>query len=203
MCNHYRGPISKANLGLEIYGFEEFSEIKIDVFPSRPGVVIRRGEGGSCRTDVMKWGFPKPEGNLTGVVTNVRNLDCPYWANWLHPDYRCLVPFTAFAEYGPGPSPRKEVWFRVTEGRPAAFAGIWRGWGARRPEGALDVFAFLTTEANDLVRPVHPKAMPVILIGRQAMLDWFDVPYRDLKSVAVPLDDGDLEIDEDALAGSP
>ncbi len=27
------------------------------------------------------------------------------------------------------------------------------------------VFSFLTTEANDVVRPVHAKAMPVILTG--------------------------------------
>lgn len=198
MCNHYRGPVAKANLGLDVYGFEEFSQIKIDVFPNRPGIVLRRDGEGPLRADALKWGFPKPGGDLTGVVTNIRNLTSPYWAPWLQPVNRCLVPFSMFAEYAPGPKPRREVWFQVTEDRPAAFAGIWRGCGRNRPDGTLDIFAFLTTDANDVVRPIHEKAMPVILIGRQAMLDWLSAPSAAIPSIAAPLDNEDIEIVEDA-----
>lgn len=203
MCNHYLGPVSKASLGLEVYGFEVFSDLKIDVFPDRPGMVIHRDDSGALRCDAMRWGFPRPGGDLTGVVTNVRNVFSPYWAPWLQPSSRCLVPFSMFAEYAPGPKPRKEVWFRVTEDRPAAFAGIWRGWGRNRPAGALDIFAFLTTTPNEVVRPIHEKAMPVILIGRQAMLNWLEAPLAEVRDIAVPLDEGDLEIVDDAKADSP
>ena len=48
---------------------------------------------------------------------------------------------------------------------PSAFAGIWRPWTSTRKGEAGEhlLFAFLTTEANAVVRPVHAKAMPVIL----------------------------------------
>lgn len=48
-----------------------------------------------------------------------------------------------------------------------AFAGIWRPWtDTRKGEtGEHLLFAFLTTEPNEVVRPVHSKAMPVILAG--------------------------------------
>lgn len=43
------------------------------------------------------------------------------------------------------------------------FTGIWRLWtGERKGEtGEHRLFAFLATSANDVVRPIHAKAMPV------------------------------------------
>ncbi len=34
---------------------------------------------------------------------------------------------------------------------------------AREGDVTIDIFAFLTTEPNAVVVPIHPKAMPVIL----------------------------------------
>jgi putative SOS response-associated peptidase YedK len=34
---------------------------------------------------------------------------------------------------------------------------------ARPVDGEHELFGFLTTEANAIVAPIHPKAMPVIL----------------------------------------
>jgi hypothetical protein len=58
--------------------------------------------------------------------------------------------------------------------RPAAFRirGIvdplaWRTRPKSAPsEGEHELFGFLTTEANSVVAPIHPKAMPVILTTR-------------------------------------
>ncbi len=69
---------------------------------------------------------------------------------------RCLVPFTRFAEPKPKAG-REECWFEVNEASVSAFAGIWR------PSDEGNVFAFLTCEPNPLIKPIHPKAMPVIL----------------------------------------
>src|ERR1700739_4210097 len=55
---------------------------------------------------------------------------------------------------------------KLDESRPLfAFAGIWRLWtGERKGEtGEHSLFAFLTTQSNEIVRPIHAKAMPVIL----------------------------------------
>jgi putative SOS response-associated peptidase YedK len=41
------------------------------------------------------------------------------------------------------------------------FAGIWRNWTSVRKvkqvETTNDLFGFLTTEPNDVVRPIHSK----------------------------------------------
>ena len=42
-----------------------------------------------------------PETKLTRYVTNVRNLRSPFWRSMLTtPTRRCLVPVTAFSEFG-------------------------------------------------------------------------------------------------------
>ena len=74
-----------------------------------------------------------------------------------HDPQRCLVPFTEFAEPKIGHG-REEWWFSVVDQPIACFAGIWR----QSQYGS--VYAFLTCEPNELVAPLHPKAMPVILM---------------------------------------
>jgi putative SOS response-associated peptidase YedK len=93
--------------------------------------------------------------------------------------YRCLVPFTAFAE-----PVRDSTWFAVPGVEVATFVGIWRPWRderlaeepgqKRRAREFRDwkLFSFLTTEANDVVRPIHEKAMPVILIDPDEQAQW-------------------------------
>jgi len=74
---------------------------------------------------------------------------------------RALVPADGFYEWkveGRGKTP----WlFRLAGGGPFVFAGLWE---RREVPGAepLESFAIVTTEANELVRPVHAR-MPVLL----------------------------------------
>src|SRR5690606_35670493 len=101
MCNHYRNDVRKLGASRDLYGFEEFSEIRIrfpdipiDVFPDGLGLVVRQIDG-MPDVSAMRWGFPPPP-NVAGgrPVTNVRNLQSRYWQAWLKPESRCLVPFT-------------------------------------------------------------------------------------------------------------
>ena len=88
------------------------------------------------------------------------------------------MPATAFSEYH---DIGKQVnWFALDENRtPFAFAGIWRPWTGIRGtkaspvEGDHLLFSFLTTEPNEIVAPVHAKAMPVILTGADCDL-WLE-----------------------------
>ena len=149
------------------------------IFPDQLAPVVRIDSDGSRAVEMMRWGFPPPPNVGGRPVTNVRNTASSYWRNWLKPAYRCLVPATSFSEYQDGS--KVPTWFALGPDRPLfAFAGIWRPvTGARgtkaEQQSLFDltgtkeqehfVFSFLTTEPNDLVRPVHAKAMPVILTG--------------------------------------
>ena len=89
------------------------------------------------------------------------------------------MPFTFFAE-----PPREPTWFKVPNQIISFFAGIWRPWRGRRLaaqegkasrvriEADWELYAFLTTEANDVVKPYHENAMPVILTEPKQWLLW-------------------------------
>ena len=55
-------------------------------------------------------------------------------------------------------------------------------------------FAFFTTEPNDVVGAVHPKAMPVILTSGEDQATWFTTPWSEARKLQRPLANGELEI---------
>jgi putative SOS response-associated peptidase YedK len=84
----------------------------------------------------------------------------------------------------PKPETKKKdvVWFALNEDRPLfAFAGIWttfngdRGTKSKPIPGPHQVYGLLT-EANAAVKPIHPKAMPVILTSDEERDVWMRAP---------------------------
>ena len=94
---------------------------------------------------------------------------------------------------------RGPIWFAFDESRTLAFfAGIWTRWKSIRKvkegETENDLFAFLTTEPNAVVAPIHPKAMPVILTAREEVEQWLTAPPNDALALQRPLPDDALRI---------
>jgi putative SOS response-associated peptidase YedK len=93
---------------------------------------------------------------------------------------RCLVPADAFYEWqkrtGPDGRPAGKLPFAIrrVDGQPMALAGIWEVWRDQAdPEAEpLRTCAIVTTEANELMAPIHDR-MPVIL-ERENWAAWLD-----------------------------
>jgi putative SOS response-associated peptidase YedK len=70
----------------------------------------------------------------------------------------------------------------------AFFAGIWTGWHGVRGsmknprDGDHQHYAFLTTDPNGIVKPIHPKAMPVILTNKDELEMWLTAPREEAKA---------------------
>jgi putative SOS response-associated peptidase YedK len=74
---------------------------------------------------------------------------------------RCLIPADGYFEWQKQDGKKQPFYFHRRDGRPFAFAALWERWA--RPDGeAIESCTILTTEANDLARPVHDR-MPVIV----------------------------------------
>jgi putative SOS response-associated peptidase YedK len=80
----------------------------------------------------------------------------------------------------------------------ACFAGIWSRWTSVRKvkegETTNDIFAFLTTEPNEMVATFHPKAMPVILRTPEEVDLWMTAPIAEALKLQRPLPDDALVI---------
>ena len=169
-----------------------------EIYPGKPAPVLRRKEGGGLALEMMSWGFPGPAAAKSRPITNVRNLDSPFWRGALSsPERRCIVPVTSFCEWTAEPDPetkrKAKVWFGLNEGAHPlfAFAGLWRP-GGRDGEGPF--MAFLTCDSNEVVGAIHPKAMPVMLRPGADVERWLSAERADACALARPFADTDMRI---------
>ena len=66
----------------------------------------------------------------------------------------------------------------------------------KKAEGEMEhrLFSFLTTAANAIVAPIHPKAMPVILTTSEEINTWLTAPTEVALQLQRPLRDDALTI---------
>jgi hypothetical protein len=74
----------------------------------------------------------------------------------------------------------------------ASLGGYLRRVGGRHPGECLR--AFLTTEPNDVVGPIHPKAMPVILSYPEECDIWLSATWDEASKLQRPPSNGVLKI---------
>ncbi len=74
---------------------------------------------------------------------------------------RCVVPADGFFEWVGPKTARQPIWFHRPDSGLLLFAGLYEYWQSA-PEQWERTFTIVTTDANDLMRPVHDR-MPVVL----------------------------------------
>lgn len=65
-----------------------------------------------------------------------------------------------------------------------------------------DLYGFLTTDPNDLIKPIHEKAMPVLLLTKEETDIWMRAPWEEAKELARPLPNNALIISSREPYGS-
>lgn len=84
---------------------------------------------------------------------------------------RCLILADGFYEWQTQNGEKQPFYFRLENGEPFAFAGLWEHW--EKGEGEpIESCTILTTEANELMHPIHDR-MPVILEAKNYE-QWLD-----------------------------
>jgi putative SOS response-associated peptidase YedK len=99
---------------------------------------------------------------------------------------RCLMVADGFYEWQKTNGKKQPYFIGMKDESPFAFAGLWERW--KDPaNGPVESCALITTDANELVRPIHDR-MPVIL-PRDDYAKWLDPEVEDagkLQELLVP-----------------
>jgi putative SOS response-associated peptidase YedK len=174
---------------------------RYNIAPTQPVAAVRAGPGGGRQFVTLRWGLVPPWSTDLAIGNRLINARAETAAD--KPSFRvafrqrrCLVPANGFYEWVGRAGKKQPIHFRLREGRPFAFAGLWERW--QDPGGeVVESCAILTTEANELVRPVHDR-MPVIM-DPDAFEPWLDPAVRDPAALGLFL----RPYPADAMTASP
>ena len=138
-------------------------------------------DGDNRRGGFMRWGLIPHWAKTPSIGSRMINARAETVAQ--KPAYRsafkrrrCLVLADGFYEWQRIGKVKKPMRIVMQSGEPFAFAGLWAVW--KDPEGnTVPSCTIITTEANDLLRPIHNR-MPVILPKEMEQF-WLDRDVQD------------------------
>jgi putative SOS response-associated peptidase YedK len=184
MCNLYsmtRAP--EAVLRLFRVGHNRAAPIACmnAIFPGYVAPVVRKADDRERELVNINWGFVLLQKGLAPRrVTNVRDdkiLTSKFWMPSFE-QRRCLVPASSYCE-PKGAKPATWHWFALNgdEDRPLfAFPGVWTRYrGPLKKNGEnvdQEVFAFMTTEPNELTKSINHERMPVLITDPADFETW-------------------------------
>jgi putative SOS response-associated peptidase YedK len=168
MCARYGISFSATKVNLLIGGKTvsiEFSmAVRFEKFPTDRAQVAREING-EIEAAEMRWGFLPKWMKAGRPVINARGdklLSSSFWKDAFE-SRRCLIPATSFYEWQAVPGQKKKLKFEIRPLDQALFffAGLWDSFHDKDGQ-PVDCFTIITTEPNDVMRPIHNR-MPVIL----------------------------------------
>ena len=101
---------------------------------------------------------------------------------------RCIIPASGFYEWQKkGTGGKQPFYFYLNEKEVFGLAGLYEEWIDKESGETLETCTIITTEANDVLKPVHDR-MPVIL-KPESYNEWLDAKVKDtekLQKLLVP-----------------
>lgn len=196
MCNLYsltRMPEAVRSLFKVSNNRAAMFEPRDAIFPGYEAPIVRNAEDGERELVMMHWGFMLLQaGKAPRRVTNVRDdkiRTSTFWKGSFE-ERRCLVPASSYCE-PKGEKPAVWHWFAINgeNARPLfAFPGIWRTYtGPLKKDGenvSQTVYAFMTTEPNELTVSINHERMPVVLSTDEQFDTWLNGSTKEAFALA-------------------
>jgi putative SOS response-associated peptidase YedK len=182
MCGRFTLSANAARLQ-EFFPLFEIPETtpRYNIAPTQQVLALRQEEGGKPRACWLRWGLIPSWAKDKKIGASLINARADTVAS--KPAFRaafkrrrCLILADGFYEWRKAEKASKQPFhMRLNDGQPFAFAGLWEVWHGE--DKAIESSAIITTDANDVVRPLHQR-MPVIL-GAPDYTRWLDPTHAD------------------------
>jgi putative SOS response-associated peptidase YedK len=156
--------------------------VRYNIAPTQDVAIVRAAAAPKQRELVMvHWGLIPSWAEDPKIGNRMINARCETAAT--KPSFRtsfkkrrCLIPADGFYEWQKQGSRKQPYFIFSADDSPLAFAGLWDRW--TNGEQTIDSCTILTTDANDLMRPLHDR-MPVILPPEKYEL-WLDPAVQEV-----------------------
>jgi len=164
------------------FGVEEITEDlapSFNIAPTHDVAVILND--GVLRLDAMRWGLVPSwatDPSIGSRLINARAETLTKRSAFKDAlkSRRCLVIADGFFEWQKLNGAKIPLYFYLTEDRPFGFAGLYDIWSP--PLGApLITCTIITTEPNELVRPIHDRMPAILPKGAESL--WLDPELND------------------------
>jgi putative SOS response-associated peptidase YedK len=181
MCGRFTltSPVQAVASQFSLPGLPAF-EPRYNIAPTQPVAAVRAaGEAMVRSLVVLQWGlipFWAKDSEVGARLINARSetvAEKPAFREAFR-RRRCLVLADGFYEWQKQDGGKQPFYIHLRDGCPFAFAGLWERWNG--PEGPIESCTLLTTQPNELMRPLHNR-MPVILEPKDYDL-WIDPGIR-------------------------
>ena len=140
---------------------------------------------GEVHADDQIWGILPPWSKQRLINARVENLLAKSFFKGLMQKNRCLIPATGFFEWREENGKKQPYHFRLRDGEPFFFAGLWR----EAPE--VPEFLIVTTEPNEVVAPFHDR-MPAVM-REEDLEDWLRLPAEEAFRRVLPFEASEME----------
>lgn len=195
MCGRFTIMLDPEALQLEL----DLGEISTDFRPSSnvvPGQPIAAvSDRLTKKVDLFKWGLVPVWAKDPMIGHKLINARAETIAE--KPSFkqaflrrRCLIPADGFYEWKTEGTRKQPYLFKMSDGKPFTFAGIWETWRDRAGV-EISTCAIITTIPNGLIEKYHDR-MPVIL-EESVRWRWLDdVPVPELQTMLLPYPDSKM-----------
>ena len=198
MCGRYSLSSPDADLLSRRFSLREGTtadeEPRFNIAPTDPVLAVRRADDGVNELGTLRWGlvpgrWAEKGGGRPLINARAETVESQPAFRESFAERRCLIPADGFYEWLTDDRGKRPVWISQADGGLFAFAGLWAALPDREGEGVLHSCTIVTTQPNELIRPIHDR-MPVVL-SADAEAGWLDPDAEagDLRALLAPAPD--------------
>jgi putative SOS response-associated peptidase YedK len=158
---------------------------RFNIAPTQDVAAVRIADGGR-RVAMLHWGLIPSWAKERGMGARLINAraetlaEKPAFRSALRAR-RCLIVADGFYEWQKAGGRKQPFFIGFRDARPFGFAGLWERWRGGGDE-AVESCTIVTTEANELLAPIHDR-MPVI-VEPDRFAEWLDPSVTEPARVA-------------------
>ncbi|HEX8195908.1 MAG TPA: SOS response-associated peptidase [Pyrinomonadaceae bacterium] len=190
MCGRFSLGATDAEILAEFKAAREQAEEhqkRFNIAPSQIIAAVRQIESERILSS-LKWGLIPGWAKSADIGNKMINAraetisEKPSYKNAFR-SRRCLIPTSGFYEWQKtgDKGAKQPFYFYLKDKSVFGFAGLWESWTDKETGEEIESCTIITTEANEVLKPVHDR-MPVIIKPEDYEL-WVDEKVKDTEKL--------------------